>query len=79
MYGSVNCPNVRDLMQAHFRVRHTKDKQVYIILNCFQINAYWTKNDVCYKNAHSAIDTTNTKIKIISSARQLMSYAEINI
>jgi len=47
-------------MQAHFRVRHTKDKQVYIILNCFQTNAYWTKNDVCYKNAHSAIDTTNT-------------------
>jgi protein gp37 len=76
MYGSVKCPNVRDLMQAHFRVRHTIDKQVYIVLNCFQTNAYWSKNDVCYKNAQSAINNTNTKIKYITSAKQLMSYTE---
>lgn len=34
IYGSIKCPNVRDILQAHFRVRHIKDKVVYVLINC---------------------------------------------
>lgn len=32
IYGSVFCPIARDLMQSHFRVRHTTDNNLYIAL-----------------------------------------------
>ena len=34
IYGSVCCPIARDLMQSHFRVRHIKDPNIYVALNC---------------------------------------------
>lgn len=32
IYGSFMCPIARDLIQAHFRVRHTKSKTLYVAL-----------------------------------------------
>jgi len=38
IYGSRQCPVIRDLMQAHFRVRHTRHNAVFIALNNFVYN-----------------------------------------
>lgn len=38
IYGTVTCPIVRDLMQAHFRVRNIKDNNIYIAINACNIN-----------------------------------------
>ena len=46
IYGSIQCPNIRDILQAHFRVRHIKDKIVYITLNCLKFDNWLTHNDV---------------------------------
>lgn len=34
IYGSSYCPIVRDIMQAHFRVRNIKERNIYVVLNC---------------------------------------------
>jgi len=38
IYGSRQCPVIRDLMQSHFRVRHTMHNAVFIALNNFAYN-----------------------------------------
>ena len=37
IYGSVQCPIARDLLQSHFRVRNIIDKNIYVALNCCYI------------------------------------------
>lgn len=35
IYGSIYCPIIRDLIQGHFRVRHTIEKEVVVLMYCF--------------------------------------------
>lgn len=61
IYGSVMCPNIRDLMQAHFRVRHTIDKQVVIAMNCFDPNKHYEKDDATYEGSRKYLQDINEK------------------
>ena len=38
VYGTSNCPIARDLLQAHFRVRHIINPNIYIVLNASRRN-----------------------------------------
>ena len=61
IYGSSKCPIVRDLIQGHFRVRHTIDKVVYVAVNAAPVpESYaWTT-----KNIHSGLASS-----IVNGAR----------
>lgn len=63
IYGSIMCPNIRDLMQAHFRVRHTIDNTVMIVMNCSNMDQYIDKNDVHYKEICGHLNEVNRKIE----------------
>ena len=60
IYGSIKCPNIRDILQAHFRVRHVIDKMVFIMLNCFEIDSWLTNNHLSTQRAYSYVENIYT-------------------
>ncbi len=85
IYGSVMCPNIRDLMQAHFRVRHTIDNQVMIAMNCFESNKYFEMGDATYEGSKTYNQEINEKslqnkyVSGLSTLKSEMSTSQVEI
>ncbi len=68
IYGSIHCPNIRDLMQAHFRIRHTIRKEVIIAINCAGgEERFYTRRDAVFKNASKYMQKLSNLSKKIQS------------
>lgn len=64
IYGSVNCPIIRDLMQSHFRVRHTIDNTIYVAMNTCKIPETSThEEEMTLAYAKSFLQTIKTRFK----------------
>jgi hypothetical protein len=59
IFGSIHCPNVRDLLQGHFRIRHTIDKEVIIMMNCFNPNSCFTIKNTFYSDISRYLSSVN--------------------
>jgi len=75
IYGSVTCPIVRDLMQSHFRVRHTIDNTIYIAMNTCKLPESSTQEEeMTLAYAKNILQTIKSRFRKFEDTTENASY-----